>query len=98
MTHNIKIRESFAKAVYLGIKTFEVRKNDRGYQKGDTVKFTVLYDSDGCEMIDHPLSKIEYKITYVLSGWGIEDGYVVFGIKRADEDGLKHYDDGSSEP
>ena len=82
MTHSIKIRESFANAVNTGEKTFEVRKNDRGYQKGDIIKFTVLYDSDGCEMIDHPLSMKKYEITYVLSGWGIEDGYVVFGIKQ----------------
>ena len=81
MVHAIKIRESFADAVNRGDKTFEVRKNDRGYQKGDTVRFIVLYDSDGCEMISHPLMKKEYEITYVLSGWGIEDGYCVFGIK-----------------
>ena len=88
MVHNIKIRESFADAVLRGDKTFEVRKNDRGYQKGDTIKFTVLYDSDGCEMIDHPLSKRKYEITYVLSGWGIEDGYCVFGMKAVGKDKL----------
>lgn len=82
MTHRIKIRESFADAVYKGDKTFEVRKNDRGYNKGDIIEFTVLFDSDGCENMGHPLSKIPYEITYVLSGWGIEQGYVVFGIKR----------------
>ena len=82
MTHHIKIRESFAEAVYLGIKTFEVRKNDRGYQKGDLVQFTVLHDSDGIEMISHPLRDMTFEITYVLAGWGIEDGYVVFGIKK----------------
>lgn len=81
MTHKIKIRESFAEAVYAGSKTFEVRKNDRGYQNGDLVKFTVLYDSDGLEMINHPLHDMTFEITYVLAGWGIEDGYVVFGIK-----------------
>lgn len=81
MTHKIKIKESFANAVYDGRKTFEIRNNDRGYQAGDKVQFTVLYDSDGCELIGHPLSYHEYEITYVLSGWGIQDGYVVFGIK-----------------
>ena len=81
--HRIKILESFANAVYSGDKTFEVRKNDRGYQKGDYVDFIVLYDSDKCEYIDHPLSKKRYEITYVLSGWGIEDGYCVFGIRQA---------------
>ena len=82
MTHKIKIRESFAAAVYTGDKTFEVRKNDRGYQKGDLIYFSVLYDSDGMEIIDHPLSKLCFEITYVLNGWGIEEGYVVFGIKK----------------
>lgn len=85
MLHTIKILESFAKAVHAGDKTFEVRKNDRGYQKGDTVRFIVLYDSDKCEMTDHPLSKKLYKITYVLNGWGIEDGYCVFGIKPVEK-------------
>ena len=78
--HRIKILESFADAVYGGDKTFEVRKNDRGYQKGDIVEFVVLY-ADGCEYSGHPLSNKRYEITYVLSGWGIEDGYCVFGIK-----------------
>lgn len=81
MTHRIKIKESFAEAVYDGRKTFEVRNNDRGYQAGDKVQFVVLYDSDGLEMLTHPLMEQEYEITYVLSGWGIENGYVVFGIK-----------------
>ena len=82
MIHRIKIRESFADAVYRGDKSFEVRKNDRGYQAGDYVRFTVLYDSDGLDMISHPLHERIYVITYVLSGRGIEDGYVVFGIKE----------------
>ena len=81
MTHKIKIKESFANAVYEGKKTFEVRNNDRGYQTGDKIQFVVLYDSDGCEMISHPLNSQEYEITYVLSGWGIQYGYVVFGIR-----------------
>ena len=81
MLHKIKIKESFANAVYTGDKTFEVRNNDRGYQKGDHVKFTVLYDSDGCEMVSHPLMGEQYEITYVLSGCGIEPGFCVFGIR-----------------
>ena len=39
-------------------------------------------------MIDHPLSKRKYEITYVLSGWGIEDGYCVFGMKAIGKDKL----------
>lgn len=82
MTHNIKIRESFADAIMRGDKTFEVRYNDRGYQTGDYVRFTVLYDSDGCENTTHPLRYRNFRITYVLSGWGIDNGYVAFAISE----------------
>ena len=80
MTHEIKILESFADAVLRGDKNFEVRKNDRGYQRGDFVQFIPIYDSDKLPITSHPLCKKKYIITYVLSGWGIEEGYVVFGI------------------
>ena len=66
MTHNIKILNTFAEAVFNGIKTFEVRENDRGYQKGDLVYFTVI-EKDGIEITNHPLSNRCYKITYVLN-------------------------------
>lgn len=78
--HKIKLREEFADAVLYGDKTFEVRENDRGYQKDDLVQFNVIdkYNlSTG-----HPLGKETYRITYVLNGWGIEPKFVVFGIKN----------------
>ena len=83
-THTIKIIDDFADAVASGDKTFEIRKNDRGYQKGDFVRFVVV-DKSGIE-IKHPLCewrKHTYEITYVINGWGLENGYVVFGIKEA---------------
>lgn len=78
--HKIKLREEFADAVLYGDKTFEVRKNGRGYQKDDLVQFNVINKyqiSTG-----HPLMKETYRITYVLNGWGIKEGFVVFGIKN----------------
>lgn len=83
MTHKIKILEQYASAVVSGDKCFEVRKNDRNYQVGDFVEFIVI-DAAG-EKILHELNGISYVITYVLSGlsgFGIKDGWVVFGMKR----------------
>lgn len=78
MEHKLKIQLPFADAICKGYKTFEVRKNDRGFQKGDFVRFTVL---DGAfDVPHHPILSRLYRISYVLSGWGIEEGYVVFGI------------------
>lgn len=84
MTHNLKIRDKFADAVLNGEKTFEVRYNDRGYNKGDRIVFTVI--DDVTIPIKHPLNDKVYEITYVLSGWGIQEGYVVFGIKRVENE------------
>lgn len=42
MTHELKILKSFADAVYSGDKTFEIRENDRGFQKGDKVIFKAV--------------------------------------------------------
>ena len=41
MIHKIKLDEAYVKAILNGDKTFEVRHNDRGYQKGDIIEFTV---------------------------------------------------------
>lgn len=81
--YSLKILEVFADDILVGYKTFEVRKNDRGFQKGDTVKFTCV-DEDG-NRLQHLINDKEYEITYVLNGWGIKNGYVVFGIKEIDE-------------
>lgn len=84
-THKIKILKDFADAVYAGDKTFEIRKNDRGYQKGDIVVFKAMEDTM-FTIPDHPINKTKYMITYVLNGWGIKEDYVVFGIKRMVEE------------
>lgn len=80
MIHELKIKESFAGAILRGEKNFEVRWNDRGFQKGDKIVFTVI-DNINIPHVAHPLMDKAYEITYVLSGWGIKEGYVVFGIK-----------------
>lgn len=79
-THNIKLLYRFCSDVSTGIKPFEVRKNDRAYQKGDRIKF-IPVDEQG-KTYNHEIEEKTYEITYVLSGWGIEQGYVVLGIKE----------------
>lgn len=80
MIHKIKLDLSFCDLVYKGVKTFEVRRNDRNYQKGDLVCFQpvgLLH-----QLVEHPVKDKIYEITYVLSGWGIQEGFVVFAIKE----------------
>ena len=87
MVHRIKLSEDFAEAVLTGDKSFEIRKNDRGYQKGDVVIFTVVERGNPAFTVaTNPLNGRMYEITYVISGWGLQDGYVVFGIRRKADD------------
>lgn len=79
MLHTIKILESYADAIVDGRKNFEVRLNDRGYNAGDEVAFIIKDDHDFTNLV-HPLNNRHFKITYVHSGLGLQDGYVVFGI------------------
>lgn len=82
-THKLKILEDFADAVYNGDKTFEIRENDRGFQKGDNVIFSVI-DKDDTH-ITHPIENYVYEITYVLANYNIDYDYVMFGIKKIDK-------------
>jgi len=74
MEHQLKIDEPYLKAKLAGDKLFEVRVNDRGYQKGDTVEYRE-YPFE-FEVITH-----KYEITYVTS-FAQQGEYVVFGEKH----------------
>jgi len=85
MEHVLKILSQFVEPIVSGDKNFEVRQNDRGFQKGDTVRFNVV-NRHGLSEYDRPpiydmLEHMTFKITYVLSGWGLNEEYVVFGMK-----------------
>lgn len=79
--HEIKIAEDYADAVLDGSKTFEIRRNDRGYQKGDLIKFIVIDRDLSLKVSEHGLNDRLYKITYVHSGLGMADGYVALSIE-----------------
>lgn len=79
-THKLKLNIAFCDAVLKGLKTFEIRKDDRGFQTGDLINFTPV-DDDG-EACHHEIENHIYRITYVLNGWGLKDNYVVLAIKE----------------
>ena len=42
MIHELKIQKQWADAKLAGEKPFEIRRNDRGFQKGDIVRYKVI--------------------------------------------------------
>jgi len=90
--HELKCWPAFWDAVASGAKTFEVRKNDRGFQAGDSLVL-LKWDPETANWVtpagDHRANRskaasVTVRVAYVLSGWGIEPGYVCMGI-RVDE-------------
>lgn len=73
--HDVKLGTTFFDDVKTGRKTFELRKNDRGYKEGDTI---VMHEyNDGTTTG----RTIEKKIVYMLEDFtGLEDGYCILGL------------------
>lgn len=79
--HRIKILDKYADDILSGLKTFEVRKNDRAYQVGDILKF-IAVEKDLKVLEKHPINWEEYEVRYIHSGLGMLEGYVVLGIEK----------------
>ena len=86
--HDIKILSDFAEDILNGEKTFEIRENDRGYQKGDGIRFKAVSKKPSDPLGEHPISKKLFEITYVLNGWGLKNGYVAFAFRES-TDGVR---------
>ena len=83
ITHELKIYREYADAIISGEKTWELRLNDRRYAVGDIIKFIQV--NDGRPIVDHPILKKEYKITYLLTPKmfnGLKDDWCIFSIKE----------------
>lgn len=81
MIHELKTWPEFFEAVLNGNKTFEVRRDDRGFSVGDILHLKE-YDISLNRYTGRELAKT---VTYILRGgkFGIEVGYVVMGLGEA---------------
>lgn len=78
--HDVKLGTTFFDDVKTGRKTFELRKNDRGYKEGDTI---VLHEYKDGATTGRTITK---KIVYMLEDFtGLEDGYCILGLGEVEE-------------
>lgn len=86
MEHVLKCWPQFMPRIASGQKTFEIRKNDRDYQVGDTL-FLQEFTPNVTIQWDHPgrHKPIRAEIVYI-SSFCQQEGYVVLGIKVIGED------------
>jgi hypothetical protein len=77
MKHELKILPEYYEAVLNGTKSFELRKDDRGYKVGDTVRLMEWQDGlyTGRDLV--------LKIKYILRDcpeYGLMEGYCILGF------------------
>lgn len=76
--HALKILPEYFKVVGKE-KPFEVRKDDRGFQVGDTLWLQEWNEENGYTGQDR-----KFTVSYILRGeqWGLMDGYCVLGLAQ----------------
>lgn len=81
--HELKTWPEYFEYVWDGSKSFEVRKDDRGYEKGDYLHLREWSPSGE----RYTGREVVAKVDYVMDGhegapFGLEHGYVVMAIER----------------
>ncbi|MUG99823.1 DUF3850 domain-containing protein [Scytonema sp. UIC 10036] len=79
-THELKTWKPFFEAVISGEKTFEIRKDDRGFEVGDILHLIEVDPDNNLQ----PTGRIaRFTITYILRGeqWGVMSEYAILAIK-----------------
>lgn len=72
--HVLKVEREYFEALRDGMKTFEIRKNDRGFKVGDILAL---------HLIDGPQIWIEKQISCILQNcpeFGLSEGFCILGL------------------
>ncbi|MCP5007692.1 MAG: DUF3850 domain-containing protein [Planctomycetes bacterium] len=77
VVHTLKIKSEYLSRIKTNQKMFEVRFNDRDYQVGDQLHFKEIRKDDLCRDCS-----VQKEITYIHSGLGMKDGYMVLGLSE----------------
>lgn len=83
MKHELKTWKEYFQLVACGLKSFELRKNDRGFLPGHELLLRE-YDKDTKEYTGNIL---HFKVTYVLEGkeaenFGLKEGYCIMSLEK----------------
>ena len=84
--HELKTDPAFFSAVIHGDKTFELRLNDRGFQKGDVLLLREFdLDRGVIDALRYTGRSCLVDVTYVLSGPWLAPNHVAMAIKRRED-------------
>lgn len=81
-THHLKIWPNWFDAIRTGVKSYEIRRDDRGFSVGD-----LLVLEEYRPGMEYTGRKLERRIAYISRGedaesFGLKEGYCVLGILK----------------
>lgn len=79
--HELKCWPTFYRELVAGTKTFELRRNDRNYQKGDIL---MIYEwNDATQQYTMTSPTLRFECTHIMHGpgFGLEPGWCCMSIK-----------------
>jgi hypothetical protein len=81
--HDLKVWPEYFEALAAGKKTFEIRKDDRGYQRGDILILREYLPGPD----EYTGFAVKREVSYILSGddvmgfaFGLRSGFVAMGL------------------
>jgi hypothetical protein len=84
--HELKVWPEYFEAIAAWQKTFEIRKNDRDFQRGDTLVLKEFAPGPG----EYTGLAVRRRVSYVLSGddpmgfaFGLRPGFVALALNAA---------------
>lgn len=91
--HILKLNTRYVGEILRGRKRFEVRNNDRSFQRGDEIQFVVVNDDGepaviGAKQLASEYATLEdlvFRITFVVTGYGLKEGYCAFGFEEVED-------------
>ena len=85
--HPLKTKAAYWDRVASGDKPFDLRVNDRDFQRGDQVVLIRQPSDENDPLIMSVGEELTREITYVLSNFdGLEAGYCILGLREVGQD------------
>ncbi|MEH2508650.1 hypothetical protein V1291_000004 [Nitrobacteraceae bacterium AZCC 1564] len=81
--HELKCTPQYFRALESGVKPFEIRRDDRSFQRGDILQLNEWdYNRSPVESMKYTGRSLIRRITYILTNHdGLAPGFVILGLE-----------------